>query len=235
MIKTISIDNFKSVRELRLDLGRVTVLIGENGSGKSNILESIALLGAAATDKLENEFLVSRGIRVTDASLMVSAFANQNNENNEEHANSVKLSAVSSSKKFFSLSLTPMKDRWSAVPRFNVNVNIKVEESEEDKEENTPAIETPDALLKELVRKLANPKFERTDKGIRIIVDDIKGRSDLSEDILKQLTESLSNQLKTNFYKWNRDEAEKDLHCSRFLIYAPENTARLLMQIILNS
>src|SRR5438105_4333950 len=74
MISEIQIDNFKSVEDLRLPLGRTTVLIGENGSGKSNILEAIAFLGAAAADKLDNEFLVSRGIRVTDPVLMRSAF-----------------------------------------------------------------------------------------------------------------------------------------------------------------
>jgi AAA15 family ATPase/GTPase len=55
-------------------LGRVTVFIGENGCGKSNILEAIALGSAAAADKLDNEFLASRGIRVTDPKLMRSAF-----------------------------------------------------------------------------------------------------------------------------------------------------------------
>lgn len=74
MIQTISIENYKSIQALTLDLGRVTVLIGENGSGKSNILEAVALGSAAANMKLDNEFLVSRGIRVTEPSLMRSAF-----------------------------------------------------------------------------------------------------------------------------------------------------------------
>jgi AAA15 family ATPase/GTPase len=63
-------------------LGRVTVFIGENGCGKSNILEAIALGSAAAADKLDNEFLASRGIRVTDPKLMRSAF-----EKNETNSN----------------------------------------------------------------------------------------------------------------------------------------------------
>src|SRR3954470_5198746 len=74
MIRTLSISNFKSVEDLSIGLGRVSVLIGENGSGKSNILEGIALLGAAASGRLENEFLITRGIRVTDADAMFSAF-----------------------------------------------------------------------------------------------------------------------------------------------------------------
>jgi predicted ATPase len=74
MIRTISITNYKSITDLTLDLGRVTVLIGANGSGKSNILEAIALGAAAAQDKLDNEFLATRGIRVSDMRFMRSAF-----------------------------------------------------------------------------------------------------------------------------------------------------------------
>jgi len=51
------------------------VLIGANGSGKSNILEAIAFGGAASADKLDNEFLGSRGIRTANAQLMKSAFS----------------------------------------------------------------------------------------------------------------------------------------------------------------
>lgn len=66
MIREIAIENYKSIQTLILNLGRVTVLIGENGSGKSNILEAVALSSAAANDKLDNEFLVSRGLRVIE-------------------------------------------------------------------------------------------------------------------------------------------------------------------------
>ncbi|MEG4328041.1 AAA family ATPase, partial [Microcoleus sp. herbarium5] len=69
-------------QKLKLELGRVTVLIGENGCGKSNILEAIALASAAADDKLDNEFLASRGIRVTEPQLMRSAFEKENLDKN---------------------------------------------------------------------------------------------------------------------------------------------------------
>jgi predicted ATPase len=74
MIKKVRIQNFKSIPDLTLELGRVTVLIGANGSGKSNILEAIALAAAAAHDKLGNEFLASRGIRVPESQFMFCAF-----------------------------------------------------------------------------------------------------------------------------------------------------------------
>ena len=61
-----------------LSLGRLNIFIGENGAGKSNILEAIALASAAESRKLDNEFLASRGIRVTDPKLMRSAFDRKN-------------------------------------------------------------------------------------------------------------------------------------------------------------
>ncbi|MEG4483558.1 AAA family ATPase [Microcoleus sp. D2_18a_B4] len=78
MIGEVRIENYKSIQKLKLELGRVTVLIGENGCGKSNILEAIALASAAADDKLDNEFLASRGIRVTEPQFMRSAFEREN-------------------------------------------------------------------------------------------------------------------------------------------------------------
>ncbi|KFA87929.1 AAA family ATPase [Archangium violaceum] len=77
MIREVSIENFKSIQELNLQLGRVNTFIGANGSGKSNILEAIALQSAAAQNKLDNEFLASRGIRVTEPVFMRAAFAEE--------------------------------------------------------------------------------------------------------------------------------------------------------------
>ena len=74
MLETIRIENYKSIEKLDLPLGRINVFIGENGAGKSNILEAIALAGAAQARKLDNEFLTSRGIRVSGPELMRSAF-----------------------------------------------------------------------------------------------------------------------------------------------------------------
>lgn len=79
-VNRVHIKNFKSIVDLSLDLGPVNVFIGENGSGKSNILEALAFAAAAASNKLDNEFLVSRGIRVTDPRFMRSAFAETSEE-----------------------------------------------------------------------------------------------------------------------------------------------------------
>jgi predicted ATPase len=74
MIRQLRIENFKSIQKLEMDLGRVNVFIGENGCGKSNILEAIAFSAASSQDKLGNEYLAARGIRVTDPKFMFAAF-----------------------------------------------------------------------------------------------------------------------------------------------------------------
>lgn len=74
MIREIEIEGFKSIDRLRLKPARVTVLIGENGCGKSNILEAIAMGAAAASNLLDHQFLGPRGIRVTRSPLMVPRF-----------------------------------------------------------------------------------------------------------------------------------------------------------------
>ena len=75
VIREIEIEGFKSIDRLKLELGRVTVLIGENGCGKSNILEAIAFASAACADRLSHEFLASRGMRPSEPALMQPLFA----------------------------------------------------------------------------------------------------------------------------------------------------------------
>lgn len=74
MISELKISNYKSLHDVTLDVGRFNVLIGENGCGKSNLLEAITFAAAAEANKLDKEFLTSRGIRVTEPKLMRSAF-----------------------------------------------------------------------------------------------------------------------------------------------------------------
>lgn len=83
MIKSISINNFKSIVDLKLPLGQFNVLIGENGCGKSNILESIAFGTAALSNKLEREYFANRGIRYADPNSILSAFSINNRINIE--------------------------------------------------------------------------------------------------------------------------------------------------------
>jgi len=72
--REVHIASYKSIEDLRFELGRVTILIGENGSGKTNVLEAIAIGGAAAAGKGGHEFLASRGVRTTEPRFMRPAF-----------------------------------------------------------------------------------------------------------------------------------------------------------------
>jgi predicted ATPase len=63
MLKTIKVESFKSLENVEIELGRVNVFIGANGSGKSNLLEAIGVLGAAANGRVDDEALLRRGVR----------------------------------------------------------------------------------------------------------------------------------------------------------------------------
>ena len=74
MINTITISRFKSISELTLELGKVNCFIGANGVGKSNILEAIGILGAAANGVVDDEALSRRGVRPGLPRLYKSSF-----------------------------------------------------------------------------------------------------------------------------------------------------------------
>lgn len=74
MLRTLTIKNFKSIVDLTLELGRFNVFIGENGCGKSNILEAVAMVAGVEGDRLSNEDLMLRGMRVAKPSMMSNAF-----------------------------------------------------------------------------------------------------------------------------------------------------------------
>ncbi len=82
MIEKIHIQNFKSIYDLELEVGRVNLFIGENGSGKSNLLEALVFVSASESNMLANEFLVSRGLRVPEPELMRSAFYQKDKKRN---------------------------------------------------------------------------------------------------------------------------------------------------------
>lgn len=73
-LKQINIEAFKSLEAVELELGLVNVFIGANGSGKSNLLESIGVLGAAASGRVDDEALLRRGVRPGLPALYKSSF-----------------------------------------------------------------------------------------------------------------------------------------------------------------
>jgi predicted ATPase len=74
MIRQLTIECFKSVQSLKLELGRVNVFVGANGSGKSNLLEAVGVLGSAAFGRVDDETLLRRGVRPGVPRLYKTAF-----------------------------------------------------------------------------------------------------------------------------------------------------------------
>lgn len=74
MLETLSVRTFKSLDDVTVDLGLVNVFVGANGSGKSNLLEALGVLSAAADGKVDDQALLARGVRPGLPALYKSAF-----------------------------------------------------------------------------------------------------------------------------------------------------------------
>lgn len=75
MLQQLTVKRYKSIYNHTIDLGMFNVFIGENGCGKTNILEAVAMAGAALKGKLDLEELYARGIRVAKPSITFSSFS----------------------------------------------------------------------------------------------------------------------------------------------------------------
>ena len=80
MIKSISLRNFKSFRELDLHLGAFNVFVGANAAGKSNILQAVKFIRDISIHGLENAVAMHSGFKFlrnvtsgTDAEVVVEA------------------------------------------------------------------------------------------------------------------------------------------------------------------
>jgi predicted ATPase len=80
MISKVSISNYKSIQQLEIPLSKVNVFIGENGSGKSNILEAIGMACSAETGQLTTENLFNRGMRVAKPALTFTSLLGKNQQ-----------------------------------------------------------------------------------------------------------------------------------------------------------
>ena len=74
MLEQLKINRFKSVWDQTLDLGRVNLFIGGNGSGKSNLLEAVGLISACLGRGLGDSDIGAKGLRITPPELMKSSF-----------------------------------------------------------------------------------------------------------------------------------------------------------------
>ncbi len=74
MLKKLSVQTFKSLEDIEIELGSVNVFVGANGSGKSNLLEALGVLSAAADGRVDDQTLSYRGVRPGLPALYKSAF-----------------------------------------------------------------------------------------------------------------------------------------------------------------
>jgi energy-coupling factor transporter ATP-binding protein EcfA2 len=73
-IERVHIHAFKSIADQTLELGRLNVLVGANGSGKSALMEALGVLGAAISGRIDDTSLMRRGVRLGALRLYKSAF-----------------------------------------------------------------------------------------------------------------------------------------------------------------
>lgn len=62
MLRSMLAENYRSLRSIRMDLGRVNLFVGENGTGKSNLYRSLQLVQAAANGSLAQEIAAEGGM-----------------------------------------------------------------------------------------------------------------------------------------------------------------------------
>jgi len=65
MIETLAISNYRSILKLALPLGRLNVITGANGSGKSNLYRAIRLLAETARDGVVSALAREGGLHST--------------------------------------------------------------------------------------------------------------------------------------------------------------------------
>jgi predicted ATPase len=200
MITQLKIENYKSIQELTLDVGRVNVLIGENGCGKSNILEAITLAAAAEANKLDNEFLPSRGVRVTEPKLMRSAF---DFKSNNDKPIIIEVFFKNKIEKIYKLENDNKPySKW----RYNSSVNEEL---------NT--------LIKQReVMKMFTSEFEKitsfnsSNSEIQFNKEEKESFKE-AQEILKETDKTLD--------RFERKKRYLDAIFSRFIIFFPENSA----------
>lgn len=74
-VREINIKGFKSIVDQSVSLGRVNCFIGANGAGKSNVLEALGVLGAAADGRVDDEHIIRNGVRAGLPRLFKTSFA----------------------------------------------------------------------------------------------------------------------------------------------------------------
>jgi predicted ATPase len=73
-LASVTVKDFKSLKDMTVELGQVNVFVGANGAGKSCLLEAIGILGACAAGAVDDQALLRRGVRPGVPELYKSSF-----------------------------------------------------------------------------------------------------------------------------------------------------------------
>lgn len=190
MVKSIEIKNFKSIVHLKMDLGRINVIIGENGCGKTNILEAFAFASAASQDKLDNEYLLSRGIRLPNSKFIKPAFEDIESPRTIEIAVAESLSTVDTKVQFDN-----SDKRWKDVSTLdsernvmelmrqklermvNANENLSINSKKQlNKKDNEELVKWLESLYEKVISDLIESKNEKFKEGL---LDELSKRKSL--------------------------------------------------------
>lgn len=216
MFHHFRISSFKSIKKLEISVGHVNVIIGENGAGKSNFLEALAVFSAGLSNKLDNEFLTARGIRVVSTETMFSIFSNQPSTS----------SSIFAFDTLGGVAVMLDYDKESPYPTLNHNVGYATTDIETD-ESQFFYTDDGDGLLnqkvEELYKNIADKygSVDEYDKKLRDLMsknpNKIKAPNPIIEDLFK-ISPYLNIQNYFESYK-NKKELRKK---GDFVIYSPE-------------
>lgn len=207
MLKKVRIRNFKSIENLSIDLGRFNVFIGENGCGKSNILEALIFPAAAYNNNIENDFLALRGARISDSRYYRNGF--DETSSNQPICITLEDSDDNILDFVFENDNQPFS-KWKGI--------IKMDQKIYDNEIAKISID-----IDELIKDAGEDAFQRI---LKKSIAEFQSSEDKTDSHLKELLDSyLSNKL---FSQKAIERAAAEMlnvhtRISDYLIYAPEN------------
>jgi predicted ATPase len=215
VISEIQIRNFKSIQDVTLRPGKVTVLIGENGSGKSNVLEAIAFASCATTNKLDDEILFHRGVRVTGHTKMVSAFPETESEAKKKRRIAFKVSGAGEGETLDCIVVPSMRKEDNSFLKWEVSSPQK-------------QVEFQKALNDEGLLKQLNDKIQEFTKQIKVDTNDKKQFEKEFQKRIKEAIEAFQPAFAELQLRVEKraplSEVSNKLGLAEFLIYAPENS-----------
>jgi predicted ATPase len=65
MIDRLAVSGYRSLRDIRLALGRLTIVTGPNGSGKSSLYRALRLLADVAQGRVVQSLAAEGGLQST--------------------------------------------------------------------------------------------------------------------------------------------------------------------------